>query len=556
MTDGPRRSGPSEDAFHGRVFRDEARSSRAPRRGRDAGSDDDNLLDKNHPFTRSLIKTAASTVVPGLGLVRSPARTAGLVITGLFLVGLGPLAVWVVSDPIGASTIAVRPSFLRVISVVLMVTALLWVAQIVGTHVLTRPRRRTPLQRTVGAVAVALLSFVIAVPLSVAARYSMQQSGLVTEVFAAQNDKKSQTRPSIDTGGRPADVWARKPRLNILLVGMDNTAARDYAPIDVSTDTMMVASIDTATGDTVIVQIPRNMAQMQFPKGSELAKRYPRGYYDGINGDNAGYFANAVWAHLPAQNPDLFADTDYKGADALKLGMEGTLGLKIDYFAALNIDGLVKLIDAMGGVRINVNQRIPIGGNDYRAPDGYIEPGPDKQLSGYYAMWYARGRHGVEGGDFNRMGRQTCVIKAVIDQADPATMLTRYEAIANASKQMISTDMPQELLPAMVTLASRVKNGKQTRVLFVHGKDGFVTYDPDFAMMRTRVQRAIQTVGQATGGTPGTTAPKPTSSTGTTPGSPSVTPTGSQPGGTATATPEAESLTDACAYNPVKTTER
>ncbi|WP_203567920.1 LCP family protein [Aestuariimicrobium ganziense] len=534
------------------------RSANAPTRAE--VEDDEPLFDRNHPFTRSLIKTAASTLVPGIGLVRSSsaARIVGWVAAGTFVASLLGLGIWVASDPVQASTTAVKPTVLQGASTALIVLGLIWVTLIVGTHLVTRPVRRNRTQRAVGALAVGVLSFAVAAPLAVASHYSSQQAGLVKDIFASQDDKKSQTRPTIETKGKKAeDVWAAKPRLNILLVGLDNTAVRDYDEVDISTDTMMVASIDTATGNTVIIQIPRNMARMQFPKGTELNRLYPQGWYDGVDGDNAAYFANSVWAHVPASHPDLFANTDYKGADALKLGMEGTLGLKIDYFMALNIDGLVQLIDAMGGVRINVNQEIPIT-DRYDRIVGKIDPGPNRLLNGYYAMWYARARKYMDGGDFSRMSRQTCVIKGVIDQADPATMLTRYEAIARASKQMISTDMPQEVLPAMVELARRVKNGKQTRVLFVHDKDGFVTYNPDFAMMRARVKRAIETVGDAPGGAPATKAPtsSASSSPGTSAGPSSAPPSrSSAPGKSATpgATPtvEAESLTDACAYNPV-----
>ncbi|WP_022909165.1 LCP family protein [Aestuariimicrobium kwangyangense] len=505
-------------------------------------------FDRHHPFTRSLVKTLASAVIPGLGLIRSRARWLGVTLTGAVLLAVIVIGGWALSDPVAAAATAVKPSVLHPLSIVLVVVALLWVVVIVGTHLITRPAHRTRAQSIVGALVVGGLSFAIAAPMAVASRYSATQAGLVEGVFSSSDQKKSQTRPTIDTKGKAADVWAKKPRLNILLVGLDNTAARHYSDVDVSTDTMMVASIETSTGNMVITQVPRNMARVPFPTGSELSKRYPRGWYDGKNADNSNYFANAIWGHLPAEQPDLFKNTDYPGADALKYGLEGALGLKIDYFVALNIDGLMALIDAMGGVRLNVNQRIPIGGNDVRGPVGYIEPGQNKLLNGYYAMWYARARHGLDGGDFSRMGRQTCVIKGVLDQADPATMLTRYEAIAKASEKMVETDIPQDLLPALLELAVRVKNGRQARVLFVHQKDGFITYDPDYAMMRARVAAAIKAVDEQPSGTPSAVP------SSVTPSGPASSATPSAPAGSTSATPApAESLVDACAWDPTST---
>ncbi|MGJ6980528.1 LCP family protein [Aestuariimicrobium soli] len=526
---------------------------------------------RHHPFTRSLLKTLASAIIPGLGLIRSRARWLGVGITAVVVLSLIALGGWALSDPVAAAATAVKPAVLRPLSVALVVIALVWVIVIVGTHLITRPPQRTRAQAIVGALVVGGLSFAIAAPMAVASRYSATQAGLVDGVFQAGDKKKSQTRPTIDTQGKPADVWANKPRLNILLVGLDNNNARNYEDNNVRSDTMMVASIDTATGNMVITQIPRNMARVPFPSGSELAKRYPQGFYNGSDANDANFFANAIWGQVPAAHPDLFTNTDYKGADALKMGMEGALGLKIDYFVALNIDGLVALINAMGGVRLNVNQRIPIGGDDVRAPSGYIEPGENKLLNGYYAMWYARARHGLDGGDYSRMGRQTCVIKGVLDQADAATMLTRYEAVAKASEKMVETDIPQDLLPALLELAVRVQKGRQARVLFVHQKDGFITYDPDYAMMRARVAAAIKAVDTQPSGTPGATSSA-SSTTGSTGGStaggatsqPGSDPTSTDPtgessvptdgtsgsaGGSATPAP-AESLVDACAWNP------
>ena len=59
----------------------------------------------------------------------------------------------------------------------------------------------------------------------------------------------------------------------------------------------------------------------------------------------------------------------------------------------MNIDGLFGLIDAMGGVTVNVNGRIPMAGNsEGKTPTGWLEPGPDQHLDAYQAMWYARSR--------------------------------------------------------------------------------------------------------------------------------------------------------------------
>ncbi|MBO1032307.1 LCP family protein [Tessaracoccus sp. SD287] len=511
-----------------------------------------------HPFTRALGWTTLGAFLPGLGLWPTRMRRWGIVLFGLLLAFLVAAGLYVMGDPFEAAKIAARTNDLLALCVGLVVVAVLWVTLIVGTHLLTRPRTLTSAQRAVGALVVSALAFVVATPLAVAARYSWDQANLVQDVFGKNDTKKSGTRPTINTDTSSDEVWKNHPRLNILLVGLDNSSEREYADTDVSTDTMMVASIDTQTGDMVLVQVPRNMAKTPFAPGSKLASLYPDGYTDG-HGDNAAYFANAIWAHVPAEHPDLFVGTDYPGADALKLGLEGAVGLKIDYFVALNIDGLVGLIDAMGGVTLNVNERLPIGGDSSgRRPVGYLEPGPSQKLSGYNAMWYARSR--LQSTDFDRMSRQSCVIKAVVNQADPQTLLTRYEAIARAGGNAVTTDIPSDMLPHLVDLSARVKDGEMRRVLFVHGQNGYVTYGPDFAMMQRRVADAIEELGGTAPTMPLVTpTPEATPTGQSTPLDPSTltspSPTSTDPdqtpGSTGTPTPKPiENLNDACAYNP------
>src|SRR5690606_36791035 len=108
----------------------------------------------------------------------------------------------------------------------------------------------------------------------------------------------------------------------------------------------------------------------------------------------------------------------------------GALGLRIDYYVLVNLKAFEQLIDAFGGITVNVNYPVPKGGSEEegRKPGGWIQPGPNQRLDGFDALWFARGRWGLD--DYQRMLRQRCVIKAIIDQADPIKVLTRFEAIA------------------------------------------------------------------------------------------------------------------------------
>ena len=148
--------------------------------------------------------------------------------------------------------------------------------------------------------------------------------------------------------------------------------------------------------------------------------------------------------------------------------MSGALGLKVDYYVLVNLKGFQQLVDALGGITVNVNQRVAKGGEADAGlvPGGWIEPGPDQHLDGFDALWFARGRYGAD--DYQRMGRQRCVIQAIIDQADPVRILTRYEALARTSRDLVSTDIPASLLPAFVDLSLRVKGASVTSISFTN----------------------------------------------------------------------------------------
>ena len=540
-----------DDAKKKTGTRRESRGDSAPKHAAGAGS----RLDRS--FRRCATLTIASTLLPGLGLAGARQRWAkilGVLLPIGFLGGLIWLAVRAVMNPERAVSWVLRPGLLRGALVVLIIIAVGWACLIALTHLITRPKGLTTTKRAIGAGLVIALTFIVSAPLAVGARYTLSQLQLLGSITG--DDVTAGSRPNIDTNAE--NPWKDTPRLNILLLGADSTDTRikdaggSYTP---RTDTIMVASIDTTTGDTTLIQIPRNLKYTPFPEGSKLAQLFPRGFRGA--GDEAEWYVNALWEKTVAgDHPDMVEalgtpTPTYPGAEVLKQGIEGITGLHMHYFALVNIDGLEQLINAMGGVRLNVNRKLPIGGDHQtgRRPHGWVQPGENQLLDGYNAMWYARSR--FDSDDYDRMARQSCLVNAVIKQADPLTMLTRYESIAQASSDMVMTDIPQEVLALVAQLAVKVKDASVSRLAFVDGQNGFVSANPDFTLTRTRVQDAITppthtsepTATTTPTETPSTTKPSPTPTKQTSPEQPSAPPTAA-PASTA------EHVTNACAYNP------
>ena len=440
-----------------------------------------------------MIFTIAGTAVPGLGLIAAKRRLVGSVILGIFAATVLSLGIYALVDRQGLLGFALNPTVLRRVAVALIVIAIVWVGVVVASHLSLRGSASTgPAGDRRGPGRCARLRRGRA---DGGRRQLLLHHGQLGQHRLQEREEHQERHPA--DAGRQADPkagqtskldpWADKPRLNVLLLGGDSDRNR----VGTRTDTVILASIDTKSGDTTLFSLPRNTGRMPFPSDSPLRKYYPNGFTNG-DGNNAEYFLNAMYDNVPNTVPkDVLGATDNLGADALKLSVGEALGLQVDYYVLINLQGFAKMINALGGITVNINTYIPIGGNTDLGipPKEYLKPGPKQKLDGREALWYARGRYGSD--DFARMDRQRCVINAIIKQANPANMLARYEDIAKAGKTIVYTDMPQEVLPLMVDLSLRVKDGNVRSIVFKHGVDGFLSPNPNFSQMRKRVKIAL-----------------------------------------------------------------
>ena len=485
-----------------------------------------------HRRARGLTGTVGVTllgaVLPGAGFLWNRRFNLGLAVLMPSVSVAVTLGYLVGRDPRSAVDVAFDPARLQVAAAVLAAGLVLWVVVVVTTYLLVRPVHRRRTESAVGAGFVLLLCLAVAAPVLLSARYAMVQADLVHTVF---QENESATVP---VGVTEEDPWAGRERVNLLLLGGDGSVHRD----GVRTDSMILASIDTRTGRTVMFSLPRNMEKARFPARSPLHDLYP----DGFTGysDESNWLLNAVYGQVPALHPGVLGKSDNEGADALKQAVSGSLGIPVDYYVLVNLLGFRQLVDAMGGVTVNINVPIPIGGNTDLGilPDDYLEPGPAQRLDGFEALWYSRGRYGSD--DYQRMERQRCMIDAIIAEAKPWTLLRRYQDLAATGKQIVRTDIPSELMPAFVDLALEVKDASVRSVVF-RSSDRFWPADPDFDWMQSVVRKALAPRDRSLvegRGPAGSSAPSPSPST-----SPGAVPA-PDPG-------EAVDAADACAYHPV-----
>jgi LCP family protein required for cell wall assembly len=289
-------------------------------------------------------------------------------------------------------------------------------------------------------------------------------------------------------------------RYNVLLLGGDSGAGR----WGLRPDSMTVASIDAETGKTVLISLPRNMQNFPFAEGSVLDKEFPDGF------DAEGHYLNslATWA---LDHPDLFEGSKNPGVDATVMGVEGITGLDINYWAMVNLEGFKDLVDAFGGVELNVRQPIPVG-LPHEKHFHYIEPGV-RTLNGHDTLWFARAREGSD--DYSRMARQKCVMNAMLQQVSPTEAVRNVQAIADASSAMLSTDLPRGEIDRFAGLAMKARSQKLATLSLVPPMIN--TADPDIELIHAKVAEAI---ARAEGNGPARKPAKPGGSGGADAGAP------------------------------------
>jgi LCP family protein required for cell wall assembly len=413
-------------------------------------------------FRRALALMTMTLVLPGSAQLASGNRRVGMAALriwfGLLIAGVGCLVVatlhhefafWLVSDLAALQTVRVG----------LMALAVAWALLFFDAWRLGQPLSLRLNHRRAAVGINTILCFSVASVLLFGAHLVGVQRDFIQTMFG-----------SGDASG------AHEGRYNVLLLGGDSGADR----WGLRPDSITVASIDAETGRTVLVSLPRNMQNFPFAKGSVMHQQFPKGFdceHCMLNGVN-------TWA---LDNKELFGKAKDPGIGATISAVEGITGLKINYWAMVNLKGFRDLVDAVGGVTINVRSRIPIGGLGSDVYD-YIEPGKQK-LTGFQTQWYTRAREGSD--DYSRMARQKCVMAAMLDQLEPTEVLRNFQKIAKAGSAMVQTSIPASEVDRFIGLALKARDQKVATLSIVPPM--FDTYEPDAPLIRQKVAEAVDT---------------------------------------------------------------
>ncbi len=370
-------------------------------------------------------------LLPGSAQVAAGNRRVGRMALRIWA-GLWVLAVLVglvaLTWPKAAVRLFTSPATLVTVQVLVIALGLGLIALLLDAWRISRPPELARGHR----LAFSILN--VALVLSVA-------GGLVASasIVSAQRDFMG----AVFAGG--GDQQAKQGRYNILLMGGD--AGKDRSGL--RPDSMTIASVDAETGRTVLISLPRNLVAAPFPESSPLHRKFPKGF----KCRDGSCMLNAIYTYATTHK-NLYPGVANPGAQATKEAIEGATGIPINYWVLIDLKGFEALVDAVGGITMDVYRRVPIGGGGSPI-SGYVEAGKNRHLDGREALWFARSRS--DSSDYDRIVRQKCVMTAMLNQLDPVTVLTKFNRIAAASKRVVATDIPAGDVNTLLDLALKAK---------------------------------------------------------------------------------------------------
>jgi LCP family protein required for cell wall assembly len=467
--------------------------------------------------SRSLKAATWSAILPGAGQWYAGARirAAQFLAIDFALVVLAMLAVQN-KTAILVAWFTPRDLVLMMIGSVALLVFRMWSAY--DAHVLIadfdRPRR----QRQLRALTVLAISGVLLAPHAVFGYYDVTQYNLLTDESVFRSDDPVVAAPPPTTSAvteptaapQPGDppaasttvtppptrppIWDGFERLNILVLGADDTESRS----GIRTDTMIVISLDPETGDAAMFSIPRNYAEA--PHADSQGKWDCQCFPDLLN----GLYQAGLWYDESFPGPGTGAE------NAIKFGISEILGIPIHYYAMLNLEGFAGVIDALGGVEINVPNTIIEPKYGGPGMTGRVEiPAGTQTLDGYTALAYSRIRS--QSSDYARMNRQRCVIKAVLDQSDPLELLAVYPQIAEVLRDWLRTDIPLSRLRDFIELLPKFNAGDVVALSFTPAngyQDGRTEYGNKYDAGLISEHVALILAGQPLPGEDGPSTPQ------------------------------------------------
>jgi polyisoprenyl-teichoic acid--peptidoglycan teichoic acid transferase len=232
----------------------------------------------------------------------------------------------------------------------------------------------------------------------------------LTEGSAVASRSVGVVEEETEVGDEPAEDLGDEP-IDVLLLGIDRRAD-EGGEEGVRSDAVLIARVEPESGETRLLSIPRDLYLEVEP-----------GEMDRVN---AAYALG--------------------GVEQTRSVVERYTGVGIDHYAAVDFEGFEDAVDALGGVKVNLEE------GQYPETWSNVEPG-EQRLNGRRALIYARYRDSPNG-DLDRIGHQQQVLAAVKGKFARVGTLARLPGLLGAVEGNVASDVgPLEAVPLVKALA-------------------------------------------------------------------------------------------------------
>ena len=385
---------------------------------------------------RRLFAAGLSAIVPGLGQAfNRRQRLSLLFLIPSLLIAVVVGVVWATQTPTRIAAWAVAPAVLAAL-LTLNALVLVWRLLAVGQAFLDT-RRHGPTGR-LGVVGIAVIALLVVIPHLAVYRYGSAFGEAFEQIF--------QTPSLAVDGEEPPPGPGPDDRMNVLVVGVDAAPGRS----SVLTDTMMVVSFDPVGKTASMVSLPRDLVNVPLGNGNEFGPKI-----------------NSLMSYADRHRKEF----PKGGLQTLQDAVGALLGIPIHYHATMEFEGFIRMVDAVGGVDIDVKRAIDDPGYDGfgAGQRGWSITEGRHHLDGANALAYARSRKSAGESDFTRAGRQQQIIMALKDSAtDGGSVFWKLPGLLTAVGDSIRTDLPVDRLPQLAAAIDEMGKGGITRAVIRH----------------------------------------------------------------------------------------
>ncbi|WP_148881586.1 biofilm formation/cell division transcriptional regulator BrpA [Streptococcus sp. Marseille-P7376] len=226
-------------------------------------------------------------------------------------------------------------------------------------------------------------------------------------IYNQSTDTLSRTYKGL---GNETNVIAETKPLTILLMGVDTGSGSRSDAWQGNSDSMILLSVNPKTKKTVMMSLERDILTQIDENGQTTEAKL-----------------NAAYA--------------YGGAELAISTIQDLMNIHIDRYVMINMQGLVQLVDAVGGIEVNNTFDFPISIEE-NEPEYTATVEPGKHLiNGDQALVYARMRYQDPEGDYGRQKRQREVIRKVVEKVLSLNSVSHYQAILRAVSNNMQTNI-------------------------------------------------------------------------------------------------------------------